>query len=93
MNRPLIVHQASNFLSRLYTTGFHTTPLEDEVPTLFVYPTDSIFYIFLSDYDEDSSADKILRPGSPGVFTVVNAADDSPIWTYIFLQSQTADSD
>lgn len=47
----------------------------------------------LSDDEETRSPDGILIPRSPGVFGVVNVADEIPILTDIFVQYQDADPD
>lgn len=91
--RPGIVHEAPDSLFLLSTTGFDTTLLEDEIRTSFVRPAEWFPHIKLSDEENDSSTDKMLRSGSPAFFVVVNATYDSPIQTDIFLQSQAADPD
>lgn len=68
-------------------------PLEGKIQTLIVGLAESVLYITISDDDEDSHSDETFIPGSPAGLAVVNAANDSPIHTEVFLQSQTADPD
>lgn len=48
-NAPGMVHQAPYSLSRLYTTGFDTTPLQDAILTIIDRPAESVHYLRLSE--------------------------------------------
>lgn len=90
MHRPGSVDKAPDALSRLVKTGFDTNPLEDNIPTLYIYSAASVHYLSFSDYDKDSSPDDVLRAGQRKVFKMASAAAGGFIQTDIFLPYQAA---